>query len=322
MGLFGPPDIERLKRKKKKYKLVSLMIRNNDNDIGKAAIDALGEIGKPAISPLTDIFQRFKNDEKVCDAAAEALSKIGEPAVEPLISILLEYDFQRYAIKYVKIALGRIGVPAIDRLIDGIGNDNQDVQQLCIETLGLIKDHRAVDALENALENHKLEKRTILALSYTGTIGYKVLENHLNSIEPFSPRWFFVLENLAKIRDTKVIQTLFHFIAIAQKKSEAAISLDKEITIGHMRGEVDDHSFIKTGEKLQKADGHLKHLRNITAKYLAEDERCREPKQSNLILNLLGNNECFCTLKEASKQNNWEKFWNYLSFKTYQGRDQ
>ena len=102
MGLFGPPNIEKLKKKKDIKGLIKAL-RFKDNHIRKKAAESLSEIGdKKARDPL--ILALNDNDRNVRNEAARALGKIGDKkAVDPLIQRLEEPLFR--AIE----ALGKLG---------------------------------------------------------------------------------------------------------------------------------------------------------------------------------------------------------------------
>ena len=86
MGLFGPPNIEKMKAKRDVQGLIEALGYQKDASIRSAAARALGELKdvqavEPLIATLKD------SDSKVSELAAEALGKIGDArAVEPLIA--------------------------------------------------------------------------------------------------------------------------------------------------------------------------------------------------------------------------------------------
>jgi HEAT repeat protein len=112
MPLFGPPNIEKLKARRKTGRL-SAALQYEDGDpreqarIRAQAARALGEIGEPeTVQPLLGAL----DDESglVRCSAARALGAIGDDrAAEPLITALQDRDgaVRREAVR----ALGRIG---------------------------------------------------------------------------------------------------------------------------------------------------------------------------------------------------------------------
>jgi HEAT repeat protein len=113
MGLFGgPPDVEKLKAKQDVKGLVKALGYVKDSDVCQAAVEALAEIGPPAVEPLIaaleDSGSRMRAD------AAEALGKLGDPrAVEPLRGALaVECDGD--ACGSMDAALEQLGVAPCD----------------------------------------------------------------------------------------------------------------------------------------------------------------------------------------------------------------
>jgi HEAT repeat protein len=184
MGLFGPPDVEKMKirrdvqgliktlaYKPKSYKskdinarrsaaralgelketqaLGPLIVALENVYIREDAVLALGEMGdKAAIPPLTARLD-YKNDysETANKAIVEALGKIGAPAVETL-GLLLKNRENAVIYKAVLEALTGIGEPAIDMLI-GVLESNLDMRQRsdAADVLGKIKSPRSVPSL-------------------------------------------------------------------------------------------------------------------------------------------------------------------------------
>jgi hypothetical protein len=111
-GLFGPPDVEALKAKGNVKKLIKTL-DYDDYDVRQRAIQALVEVGEPAVEPLIAALQK-----KNFKGAAEALGQIGDArAVEPLIAMLESKG--QYGEKVAAVqALGRIGdTRAIEPLV-------------------------------------------------------------------------------------------------------------------------------------------------------------------------------------------------------------
>jgi HEAT repeat protein len=171
MGLFGPPNVEKMKAKRDIDGLIKAVMYRKDywnenvtfdkslrEDVMRvaavrvSAARALGEIGDPrAVDPLIQAF-----DDKVMevrDAAVDALGKIGKPAVQPLGAVLQANDWHinRSAAK----ALGRIGdTLSVDYLIAALGDEKLKfmVRDDVITALGLTGDTRAVEPLIHRLK--------------------------------------------------------------------------------------------------------------------------------------------------------------------------
>jgi HEAT repeat protein len=184
MGLFGPPDIEKLKAKGDIKGLVkalsyfgsSLDFRNREMDkireasaVRRAAARALGQVGDPrAVEPLIATLEHW-GDADVRKAAAEALVKIGAPAVEPLIAALKD-EVERVR-KAAAETLVKIGAPAVEPLIAAWrDSSNWHVRQAAVGALGQIGDARAVKPLIGALKNRDEYMRKAAAWAL-GQIG-------------------------------------------------------------------------------------------------------------------------------------------------------
>lgn len=120
MGIFGPPNVEKLKSSGNVKGLVNALGYKKDQAIVQAASLALVEIGPASVKPLIAALE--DKDEAVCQAANETLAKLGEPAIEPLIAALKNYSIREVAAE----VLGKIGEPAL----------NTAVEHLMIEFLG------------------------------------------------------------------------------------------------------------------------------------------------------------------------------------------
>lgn len=128
MGLFGPPNIEKMKAKKDVEGLIKALGFQHTFETRKSAAIALGEIGDVrAVEPLcTTLTMDTEGNEQdiVRRAAITALGKLRDNrAVEPLISTLENrIDENR---KFAAEALGQIGdsravVPLISKLLNDV----------------------------------------------------------------------------------------------------------------------------------------------------------------------------------------------------------
>ena len=112
MGIFGPPNVEKLKSSANVKGLVNALGYKKDQAIVQAASLALVEIGPASVEPLIAALE--DKDKAVCQAANETLTKLGEPAIEPLIGALKRYTIRKVAAE----VLGKIGEPAIGTAIE------------------------------------------------------------------------------------------------------------------------------------------------------------------------------------------------------------
>lgn len=161
-GLFGPPDVEKLKEKENIQGLIKALKYEDSSDIRRDAALALGDLGDPqAVEPLIILLKDM--DKRWCKwAAAEALGKIGDDrAVEPLIDAL-KVDRVR---KQTATALGEIGDPrALEPLIAALEDKDFKVRRAAVQALGKIGDPRAVEPLIDVMEEKITRPSAVEAL--------------------------------------------------------------------------------------------------------------------------------------------------------------
>jgi len=173
MGLFGPPNINKMEAKRDVEGLIkALRYRRDKKDeyrhVAQAAAEALGKIGdvraiEPLIAALKDI------DSSVCEAAAKSLGKIGDVrAIEPLIAALEVRHLDVEAC----VALRAIGAPAVEPLITALKHNNDHVRILVVSALRGIRDARAVEPLIAALKDTSFMvcEQAALALEHIGDV--------------------------------------------------------------------------------------------------------------------------------------------------------
>jgi len=132
MGIFGPPNIEKMKAKRDIKGLINALRYREDGKVRETAAEALGQIGDVrAIEPLIAALKRGSSNmrkEVVC-----ALVKIGTAAVGPLIATL---NFGIYNVrKEAEGALVKIGTAAIGPLITALKGGNGNVRKEAEGTL-------------------------------------------------------------------------------------------------------------------------------------------------------------------------------------------
>jgi HEAT repeat protein len=147
MGLFGPPDVTRLRAKSDVSGLIKALDYKGDRQVASEAAAALGEIKDPrAVRPLLDAV-RFGFNAR----AADALGEIGDASVVgPLVGILR--GRQTFGRDLAARALGRLGNrEAVGPLIDALTDADQKVRWAASRALRAIGDVRAIDPLWGAL---------------------------------------------------------------------------------------------------------------------------------------------------------------------------
>ncbi|MFX0092659.1 MAG: HEAT repeat domain-containing protein, partial [Candidatus Hodarchaeota archaeon] len=145
------------------------VLEDKNRDCRLQAIHALGRIGNArAITPL---IQTLKDDIDRW-ATVRALAKIGEPVVDPILQKLNDENF---VVRWGAIeALGEIKHPkAVRPLIQILNGEDTALQVIAVSALGKIKDEKAFKALVQALENKhsNVREKVVRALGQQGNSG-------------------------------------------------------------------------------------------------------------------------------------------------------
>jgi HEAT repeat protein len=140
----------------------------------RAAVEALGEIGAPAVRPLIEClhtdsylggmsFMRGEKQVSLRRTAKDALGETGAPAVQPLIEALDSEDLSTR--RNASGALGRMGktaLPALERLLRAAEDENPLIRLNAVGDLAKISplDERVIAAVEKAKkdENERVRK--------------------------------------------------------------------------------------------------------------------------------------------------------------------
>jgi len=154
MGLFGPPNVEKMEAKNNVNGLIKALGYCKDAGVRRRAARALGQLGDPsAVEPLINALKDKSSRVRV--SATEALVKIGDPhAVEPLIATLKDENerVRREAV----IVLGQLGDSrAVEPLIAALKDEEHSVRSTAAGALGEIGDPRAVEPLINTLKDEE-----------------------------------------------------------------------------------------------------------------------------------------------------------------------
>ena len=183
MGLFGPPNIEKIKAKKDIQGLIKALHYMKDDKIRESAADILGDIGdSTAVLPLIDALN--DKDRSVQLKAIVALGKIADKrSVESLITMLKNKDemLRSQAIE----ALGNIkDARAVEPLIEVLMEKNSINCISAIEALKKIKDRRAIEPLVKFLEDQhaNVRKTAASALSVIGWVPKDQFKNALLAV--------------------------------------------------------------------------------------------------------------------------------------------
>lgn len=175
MGLFGPPNIEKLKARKDITGLIKALGYKKDQHVRISAAHALGEIGDPlAVEPLID----FLWDERsTAESAIYALGSIRDRyAVDPLVQFInreMEDEpfigsHSRRNIEKAISTLGLFGGDSVDPLISLFPGAKKFRQQIII-ALAKTETKQALEWLINAYQDWpEARKSIVIALGNSG----------------------------------------------------------------------------------------------------------------------------------------------------------
>jgi HEAT repeat protein len=132
---------------------------------GKKVVER-GVVVVPEVEHEPLIHTHGTKDKNVRLAAINALIEIGEPAVVPLINTLNHGYLQEYVVN----VLTGIGESAVEPLIKALGDEDMNVRQNAAVALGMIRDKRAVEPLKNVVGDGDKDVR-LAAVRALGWIG-------------------------------------------------------------------------------------------------------------------------------------------------------
>ena len=146
MGLFSPPDVEKLRAQGSVEGLVKAA-RNRDPEVARQASEALVEMIDFCLNELST-----KNIRRL-GVVREALVLAGPPAVDAMIFVHTDRQsvHRRQDVTFV---LGEAGDPrAVPVLIDALRHTDPLLRKLAAEALGKIGDESALRPLHLAATN-------------------------------------------------------------------------------------------------------------------------------------------------------------------------
>jgi len=169
MGLFGKPNVEKLKQKKDVRGLIKVL-RSGERSLQYDAAAALKEVCDRSHVPLFRGLLLNDSSDKVRKEAARILGKIGDDSAIELLNTALgdaEWDVRDAAVE----AMGEIGGErAVEALIRALDDDSEVVRHSAIWSLGRVSGTRAVAALNELIQHKKAKTRqdAVRALGLTG----------------------------------------------------------------------------------------------------------------------------------------------------------
>jgi HEAT repeat protein len=156
------------------------------------------------------------NDRKWCE---NELVSMGKTAVPPLIASLKDDavgDGNKFSAKRTLVSIGE---PAVEPLITALDDEDLKTRELAVETLGEIKDSRAVEPLVAKLTDPDIHINASIALGHIGSPAVKALVNALK--DKNKDMRLNALDALNKLDKTKATLT-------GQTTSEPLIALLKD----------------------------------------------------------------------------------------------
>jgi len=162
MGLFGPPNIDKLKARGDVENLIKALNYKKDSRADsktrKAAAVALGELKEAqAVNALI----KAMDEELIRDSAREALTKIGPPALEPLHNLLEHKDFfhRKAAALALASILDKRSAPHFITLLE---SSSWELKEIAIQALGKIGGPETIDPILEVVSDSgiKLGSRT------------------------------------------------------------------------------------------------------------------------------------------------------------------
>jgi HEAT repeat protein len=121
-------------------------LRDGDWQVREAAVDAVEQVGSPAVEMLL----HYLRDWEARKYVLRAMGKIpDERVLDPLISMLKNDEFKDDATR----ALVELGKPAVEKLVMALSDKEDFVKKQAILALGDIKDPAAVDPLIALLQD-------------------------------------------------------------------------------------------------------------------------------------------------------------------------
>jgi HEAT repeat protein len=132
----------------------------------QGAVDALAEIGEPALEPLIRILKdRSIKAWSIQARAISVLETIGtERAVGAIVDSLNDTGSNQYLRGFAATALGRTGsVKMIEPLGTGLQDEKQFVRWKCTQALGMLGHRKCVDVLFLALRDEDQDVRSAAA---------------------------------------------------------------------------------------------------------------------------------------------------------------
>ncbi len=231
MGLFGPPNVERLLARGHVKGLIKALEYKKDSrseglDIRRAAATALVEVcDARAAVPLAIAASSL--DWTLKQSAIEALEKLGRQAFEPLVRVAMDGGAQDR--REATVALGLIGDErAIGPLTDLLDESDSFIRSRAAAALGNIGHPAAVDYLIGALGDMEWDVRA-KAIQALEKIGNKraapAVIDRLGDVEEIVRHYAAIA--LGALGDERAVDPLIHALGDSSKyvRDKSAVAL-------------------------------------------------------------------------------------------------
>jgi len=267
-GLFGPPNIEKLKAKRDIQGLIKALDYEKDSSVQEAASEALGEVGderavgplmvalsnlgetdieEAAFSALTAVVTRIgaattfplsmalmDRNQKVREAATTMLVRVGRTTIEPPIEILeillrhSDLDVQKAAAQ----ALREIGDPrAVELLVGALKDADSNVRKAAVRALEQIGDARAVEPLVSALKDKERNVRMAAVVALGEIRDRRAVEPLMNTLrDRDSGVRLDAAEALGKIKDRRAVEPLVNTL----KDQDFRVTMAAVVALGEI----------------------------------------------------------------------------------------
>jgi len=149
-GIFGSPNIEKLKEKKDVPGLINAMKRAKTPEDRNAATEALIQLGQIAVDPIIQQLL-VAEEEPFLTSLSDSLLGIGASAVGRLIGLM----DNEAGLKLAVPILAKIGEPAVMQLLEVLNSQSNETKKLgVIQALGTIGADSSNEPLRRIISNN------------------------------------------------------------------------------------------------------------------------------------------------------------------------
>ena len=160
------------------FKEISLLLRSDSRRIRASALETLvANCHDAALQPVITVLQ--DPEEKIAFRAAEILESYqpSEEIIASLMELLPDPGVSTYVKARAQKTLASFGDAVIEQLLLALSSDDLELKKRCVETLGMMGNSRAVEAIAHQLEmeDRGLRMVAVEALGNFGPMGVNYL---------------------------------------------------------------------------------------------------------------------------------------------------